>query len=348
MNNPAAFVILCEDMESDKVFGGARIHALGGNQQLPIIPAVEEMDPDVHEKVNSFANEGTGEFFGLWNSMEVAGYGIGAIYLLRSSISIINQLNLKTMFALCSPFTARIASRYGFNVFKQLGKEGTFYYPKLDLLATVVFVDDTDQLNGADPEEKARIDSLREEPKESAKYLDLIEKSVKKLNIFTKNIISFHMNKRTGISVSKIELKSLLDSTIDDFKYFEKARDVRFESEVEQKDDYFSDRSRLIMILNNLISNSIKYQDRSKEPFVKVKLYSDSEMLRIEVLDNGIGISDQRKDKIFDMYYRGTEQRSGIGIHIVMEVIRMLNGKIEVDSREGEGTRFVIELPNMA
>lgn len=229
--------------------------------------------------------------------------------------------------------------------------EGTFYYPKLDLLATVVFVDDTDQLNGADPEEKARIDSLREEPKESAKYLDLIEKSVKKLNIFTKNIISFHKNKRTGISVSKIELKSLLDSTIDDFKYFEKAReDVRFESEVEQKDDYFSDRSRLIMILNNLISNSIKYQDRSKEPFVKVKLYSDSEMLRIEVLDNGIGISDQRKDKIFDMYYRGTEQRSGIGIglHIVMEVIRMLNGKIEVDSREGEGTRFVIELPNMA
>lgn len=114
--------------------------------------------------INKFAPQGTGEFCGLWNSMEVAGYGIGAIYLIRSSIAIINQLELGTMFALCSPFTARIASNYGFNIYKDIGNDGTFYYPKIDLLATVVFVGDTLALEGSDPYEKERIDRLRENP----------------------------------------------------------------------------------------------------------------------------------------------------------------------------------------
>ena len=104
------------------------------------------------------------------------------------------------------------------------------------------------------------------------------------------------------------------------------------------------------MILNNLVSNAIKYQDVEKAAFVKVGLSSDAENLRVEVKDNGIGISKERKERIFDMYYRGTEQRSGsgTGLHIVMEVIRMLNGSIEVESEEGEGTRFCVILPNMA
>ncbi len=194
------------------------------------------------------------------------------------------------------------------------------------------------------------VNLAREEPNEKQQYLDLIEKSVKKLNIFTKNIISFHKNKRTGISISKIDLKPLVNSTAEDFKFFEKAKEVRFEIEVDQKADYYSDRSRIIMILNNLVSNSIKYQDPQKQAFVKVVVESDAEQVKISVQDNGIGITADRKDKIFDMYYRGTDQRSGsgIGLHIVMEVIRLLDGKIEVESEELKGTTFSVVLPNMA
>jgi len=194
------------------------------------------------------------------------------------------------------------------------------------------------------------VNLARDEPEETPHYLDLIEKSVKKLNIFTKNIISFHKNKRTGISVSNIDLQPLAESTVDDFKYFDQAKEVAFDLQVSQEGDFYSDRSRVIMILNNLVSNAIKYQDVEKAAFVKVGLSSDAENLRVEVKDNGIGISKERKERIFDMYYRGTEQRSGsgTGLHIVMEVIRMLNGSIEVESEEGEGTRFCVILPNMA
>ncbi len=164
MHNPAAFVVICEDMQSDRVFGGARIHIHGGNQDLPIVGAVEEMDPKVRDVLASKAPEGTGEFCGLWNSLEVAGWGIGAIYLIRSSVAIINQLKVNTMFALCSPFTARIAGRYGFKLFDELGNDGTFYYPKIDLLATVVFNKDIYALEGANEHELKRIKSLRADP----------------------------------------------------------------------------------------------------------------------------------------------------------------------------------------
>lgn len=164
MYNPAAFVVICEDLESDRVFGGARIHIYGGNQELPIVGAVQEMDDNIHQVLKKYASKGTGEFCGLWNSLEVAGWGIGAIYLIRSSVAIINQLKVNTMFALCSPFTARIAGRYGFKLYEDLGNDGTFYYPKIDLLATVVLNKDIHVLEGANEHEHERIKSLRANP----------------------------------------------------------------------------------------------------------------------------------------------------------------------------------------
>lgn len=165
--NPAAFVILCEDLEGTKVYGGARIHATGGTQQLPVISATLEMDNRVEGYVEGFKPGGTGEFCGLWNSLEVAGMGIGAVYLIRASIAIISQLGLNSMFALCSPHTARIASGYGFNIVKDLGDNGKFYYPKLDLIATVVLLDDSETLGTATESEKEKISSLRANPNQT-------------------------------------------------------------------------------------------------------------------------------------------------------------------------------------
>ena len=125
------------------------------------------MDPTIDEHIERFHEEGTGEFCGLWNSLEVAGYGIGAIYLIRASVAIIAQLNVKTMFALCSPYTARIASNYGFEKYPEVGDDGTFYYPKIDLLATVVLLRDSGSLGNAIDTESEKIRELRNSPKQT-------------------------------------------------------------------------------------------------------------------------------------------------------------------------------------
>lgn len=161
-HNPASFVIICESSDGSKVYGGCRVHALGGSQDLPIEEATVEMDASVPEHIRRYSTEGTGELCGLWNSIEVAGLGIGAVYLIRCALAICPHLGIGTLWALCSPFTTRIAKNYGFSKYTKVGDEGKFYYPKLDLIATACFVKDTELLEGGDPRETDVIFSLKE------------------------------------------------------------------------------------------------------------------------------------------------------------------------------------------
>ena len=167
-NNPASYVIICESQSEDrKVYGGARIHVLGGTQDLPIEEATRELDPTIDQVVRQFAPGGTGEFCGLWNSIEVAGMGIGAVYLVRCGVTILDQLKLNSVWALCSPLSVRLSRNFGFVKYPHIGNEGTFYYPKVDLLATACIVEDTIALPFATDEERRKIKSLRNNPQQT-------------------------------------------------------------------------------------------------------------------------------------------------------------------------------------
>ena len=84
--NPASFVILVESDDEEKVLGGARLQAADGKTPLPIEDAAGYMDEKVYDLVKKYSVEGTGEVCGLWNSMEVAGMGIGSIFLIREHL----------------------------------------------------------------------------------------------------------------------------------------------------------------------------------------------------------------------------------------------------------------------
>lgn len=161
MYNPAAFVLIVESLDGEKVYGGVRIHVSGGSEPLPIEEATGHMDPDVYELVHKYAKEGTGEGCGLWNSREIAGYGIGSIFLTRAGAAISSQIGIKSLFALCAPYTVKLAESVGYRIDRSVGNDGTFYYPKLDLLATVMIMKNLDTLTEADDENKEAILSLR-------------------------------------------------------------------------------------------------------------------------------------------------------------------------------------------
>jgi hypothetical protein len=128
--------------------------------------ATKDMDPTVSKHIQMFAGNGTGEMCGLWNSMEVAGMGIGAVYLIRSAVAVLEQLKLGSLWALCSPFSARIARNYSFLKYDKVGNNGTFYYPKIDLLATVCIVEDSLKLKDGNEKELLRIFDLRKNLKQ--------------------------------------------------------------------------------------------------------------------------------------------------------------------------------------
>jgi hypothetical protein len=160
--NPAAFVFIVESLDKQHVYGGARIHVAGGSEPLPIEQATGALDPSIYDLVWQYAQEGTGEGCGLWNSREIAGYGIGSIFLTRTGVAISTQIGLKSLFGLCAPYTVKMAQAVGYQIETSIGNNGTFYYPKLDLLATTLILPDIATMETADEENKQAIISLRD------------------------------------------------------------------------------------------------------------------------------------------------------------------------------------------
>ncbi len=162
MFSNAVFVIVVETMDGSKLYGGVRVHAADGKILLPIETATADMDPAIHDYVRYYAQNGTGELCGLWNSFEVRGLGIGSLFPARAAVVISEQMGLSSMFSLCSPATVRFNKWIGSRVFTEVGNNGTFYYPKLDLLATAVFLDEVKELINAHPREREKMLSLRQ------------------------------------------------------------------------------------------------------------------------------------------------------------------------------------------
>ncbi len=161
MYSPSVFVIVVESLDRTKLYGGARVHASDGKTLLPIESAVGDMDARIYEYVKLYAQNGTGELCGLWNSIEVAGLGIGSYFPSRAAIVIIEQLGFDSLFSLCSPATVRFNQWIGSRPFTKVGNDGTFYYPKLDLVATAVFLEDPHTLTNAQPREREKMLWLR-------------------------------------------------------------------------------------------------------------------------------------------------------------------------------------------
>jgi signal transduction histidine kinase/CheY-like chemotaxis protein len=107
-----------------------------------------------------------------------------------------------------------------------------------------------------------------------------------------------------------------------------------------------SDRRMLEEMMRNLLSNSVRYTDRGR---ILLGCRRAGDKVRIEVWDNGIGITEDQLPHIFNEYYQGSDGAErggfGLGLAIVKRLGEMLNHKVEVRSTAGKGTRFVIEVP---
>jgi hypothetical protein len=167
--NPSIFVIVVETLDGEKLYGGARIQVADGIHPLPIEDATGKMDPAIYEIVRNTARNGAAELSGLWNSREVAGFGIGSLFPSRVAVALASQIGVNTMFSLCSPTTVRFKDWIGGKLLVEVGQKGTFYYPKIDLIATALYSDDLINLSSAHPREKEKIFYLRAHPEHMAR-----------------------------------------------------------------------------------------------------------------------------------------------------------------------------------
>jgi two-component system phosphate regulon sensor histidine kinase PhoR len=105
---------------------------------------------------------------------------------------------------------------------------------------------------------------------------------------------------------------------------------------------------RLEQVLMNLISNAVKYSQEDKTITVHTSIHNNQ--VRVSVIDRGIGLSDEEKQRIFERFYRGEDKKYmasglGMGLYISAEIIRAHNGKIGVNGEFGKGATFYFDLP---
>ena len=186
---------------------------------------------------------------------------------------------------------------------------------------------------------------------ERKKYLKLIEKSAFKLDNFISDLINFSRNSRSSLDVEEINFESIISDCLENLQYMENADKVKCKTNFKLKTPFYSDPKRIAILIQNLLSNAMKYQNPlSKDPYVQINIVTEKGFANITIKDNGVGIREEYLSKIFDMFFRASENSfgSGLGLYIAKQAIEKLEGTIRVESVPGAGTSFIIKIPNLS
>lgn len=184
--------------------------------------------------------------------------------------------------------------------------------------------------------------------KESFPYLNRIEASVQKLEDFIGEVLDHSRTSRKEVKHEDVSLKNLISDITDNLKYLENYSFIKLTLDI-KSDSISTDKFLIKVVVGNLLSNAIKYQKKRSEvlPEIKIESWKQGNQVFIKIKDNGEGIAANYKDKIFEMFYRGTTNStgSGLGLFIAKEAVEKLNGRIEFISEYGVGSEFTIMLP---
>jgi signal transduction histidine kinase len=154
---------------------------------------------------------------------------------------------------------------------------------------------------------------------------------------------------RLELERSPVDLRSLVVQCVESARPRALAASVQLDVHADDVPEIAGEPAKLAQLLDNLVSNAIKFTPR--DGHVSVRLSAYPELIRIEVSDTGIGIPDQERERLFERFFRAQSalerqiQGTGLGLYISKAIVDAHQGRIGVDSVPGEGTTFVVELP---
>jgi signal transduction histidine kinase len=193
------------------------------------------------------------------------------------------------------------------------------------------------------------IASKTRENKEINKCLRLMESRVNRLDEFIEDIMDFSRNQRVNKKYREISLSNFIEEVIQNHDFGDEFHHLDVRISIPLDFEVISDPLRLKIIIKNLLSNAGKFSNRKNDSqWLRISAIQFDEKFQIIFEDNGQGIRDEYQDRIYDMFYRASEKSkgSGLGLYIVREMIENLNGTIKLNSIYGEGSKFIIELPD--
>jgi signal transduction histidine kinase len=185
--------------------------------------------------------------------------------------------------------------------------------------------------------------------KKSLDYFGKYHEQIKRLENIILDFIDLTRLKESSVENIRINFEEIIEQCIKAYNYLPNFNGISFKTTIEDSIEFYSDKSSINSILQNLIENAIKYSNPRKESFVhiSVSLNKPNRQLVIKVEDNGAGIHDNFKSKIFDMFFRANDnvQGSGLGLYILKTAVDRIEGKVTFSSEYKMGSTFVISIP---
>lgn len=148
-----------------------------------------------------------------------------------------------------------------------------------------------------------------------------------------------------------VNIAEVVKTIMTSLKKKAKTKNIQLIAHIEQPSPLLihGNQHRVEQILTNLVDNAINYSDPNSQ--VRIRAYAVSTGIKIEVIDNGVGIPEDEQERIFERFYRVDKGRSrnsggtGLGLSIVRNLVRIFGGEIKVQSKPGEGSTFTVYLP---
>ena len=196
-------------------------------------------------------------------------------------------------------------------------------------------------------------DGVASSPEKLDKYLHTIYNKANDMDRLVDELTLYSKidTNRIPYNFTKICVKEYFEDCAEELKEELEAQNVELElsGRVDEKTMMVGDPEQLKRVVNNIISNSVKYMDKPKK-LINIRVRDDEDFVRIEIEDNGKGIANKDIPYIFDRFYRTDSSRnsstggSGIGLSIVKKIVEDHGGRIWASSREGFGTTMTIEM----
>src|SRR5262245_8639182 len=183
-------------------------------------------------------------------------------------------------------------------------------------------------------------------------YYRIIRKESERLTALINNILDCSRIEagRKEYDFRETDIAELVRNTLDAYRYQIEQQGFAFEQRIDSDIPIMNvDREAIARALVNLVNNALKYSGAEK--FLGIKLYRANGVLKLEVVDHGIGIARRDQSKIFEKFYRTCDplvhntKGSGLGLSLVRHITHAHGGEVEVESAQGKGSKFTLSLP---
>lgn len=184
---------------------------------------------------------------------------------------------------------------------------------------------------------------------EASELRMLAKQQIEKLDSILSSLIRTQKIQIAEKDSDRIVIAEIIDEVFSSLQYTKGFNEISFEKNIDDIQDFYSDKQLLISVLLNLIDNAIKYKKENfKNSYIKISVTKFDLGIKIFIEDNGIGINEDAQKGVFDMFFRATNHSSGsgLGLYTVRHTVKKLSGEIELESKEGLWTKFTIFIPN--